>query len=79
MDKTEAREFLKGFSEEELRKADEEAKKLFNDYEPSKHKTVEEKLAACDAIPIEEFRQMGIDLLKKYCAAKDVLGEELSD
>lgn len=51
------------FTEEELRQCDEESKRLSEAYDPRKYKTFEEKIKACQGITLEEFYQMGLDMI----------------
>lgn len=53
------------FTEKELRQCDEESKRLSEAYDPRKYKTFEEKVKACNAIPIEEFFEMGRKMIRE--------------
>lgn len=52
-------------AEEEIIAINNKSRNLFENYDPTKYTTLEEKIKACNAITLEEFREMGIQRIKE--------------
>lgn len=56
---------MKLLTEEEMKNRREKCRKLFEEYDPKKYNTLEEKIKACNGISLEAFRQMGINIINE--------------